>query len=602
MLFGKYINKYYRKYAILFIIGILALVLVDVSQLFVPQFLGNIVDILSDGNITSEDQTKIISMIIATLVVALVMMLGRFLWRVTIFRASFKIEAQLREEMFLKAERLSQRYYHENNVGTVMAWFTNDIETIQDYIGWGTIMLVDAFFMGVLVLVRMFMLEPILTLIALIPIILIAVWGAIVEVFMSKKWEMRQQSFDDLYHFSQETFTGISVIKAFVKETQELHAFAKKAKHDKDVNVSFVRISVLFDCAIWIIISLILSTIMGFGGWFIYSAVKGTPVVIFNHTINIRAGSLVTFMGYMDILVWPMMAMGQIVSMRSRAKTSLKRITHFLDEEEEICDIDGSVELKDSKGQITFNHFSFAYPNNKEEVLKDISLEIQAGETVGIVGKIGSGKTTLANSLLRLYNIKKNAIKIDGIDLMSISLKSLRNNIAYVPQDNFLFSEKIKDNIGFYSEEATDDVVLEAAKFADIDEDVKGFVHKYETVLGERGVTVSGGQKQRISIARAFIKKSPVMILDDSVSAVDVKTEETILKNIKEERKGMTTLVVASRVSTVSHLDKIIVLNDGALEAFGTHQELLKTSETYKTMVYLQKLEEEVKGGDYRGS
>lgn len=602
MLFGKYINKYYSKYAILFIIGILALVLVDVSQLFVPQFLGNIVDILSDGNITSEDQAKIISMIIATLVVALVMMLGRFLWRVTIFRASFKIEAQLREEMFLKAERLSQRYYHENNVGTVMAWFTNDIETIQDYIGWGTIMLVDAFFMGVLVLVRMFMLEPILTLIALIPIILIAVWGAIVEVFMSKKWEMRQQSFDDLYHFSQETFTGISVIKAFVKETQELHAFAKKAKHDKDVNVSFVRISVLFDCAIWIIISLILSTIMGFGGWFIYSAVKGTPIVIFNHTIDIRAGSLVTFMGYMDILVWPMMAMGQIVSMRSRAKTSLKRITHFLDEEEEICDIDGSVELKDSKGQITFNHFSFTYPNNKEEVLKDISLEIQAGETVGIVGKIGSGKTTLANSLLRLYNIKKNAIKIDGIDLMSISLKSLRNNIAYVPQDNFLFSEKIKDNIGFYSEEATDDVVLEAAKFADIDEDVKGFVHKYETVLGERGVTVSGGQKQRISIARAFIKKSPIMILDDSVSAVDVKTEETILKNIKEERKGMTTLVVASRVSTVSHLDKIIVLNDGALEAFGTHQELLKTSETYKTMVYLQKLEEEVKGGDYRGS
>ena len=219
MLFGKYINKYYRKYAILFIIGILALVLVDVAQLFVPQFLGNIVDILSDGNITSEDQTKIISMIIATLVVALVMMLGRFLWRITIFRASFKIEAQLREEMFLKAERLSQRYYHENNVGTVMAWFTNDIETIQDYIGWGTIMLVDAFFMGVLVLVRMFMLEPILTLIALIPIILIAVWGAIVEVFMSKKWEMRQKSFDDLYHFSQETFTGISVIKAFVKET-----------------------------------------------------------------------------------------------------------------------------------------------------------------------------------------------------------------------------------------------------------------------------------------------------------------------------------------------------------------------------------------------
>ncbi len=601
MIFGKYINKYYRKYAIFFIIGVAALILVDVAQLFVPQFLGNIVDILSDGTITAEDQSQIIYMIIATLVVAAVMMLGRFLWRVTIFRASFKIEAHLREEMFLKAERLSQRYYHENNVGTVMAWFTNDIETVQDYIGWGTIMLVDAFFMSILVLVRMFLLEPVLTAIALIPIILIAVWGAIVEVFMSKKWEMRQESFDSLYHFSQETFTGISVIKAFVKETQELHAFAKKARHDKDVNVSFVRISVLFDCAIWLIISLILSTIMGFGGWFIYSAIQGSPIVFLSHTIDIRAGELVTFMGYMDILVWPMMAMGQIVSMRSRAKTSLKRITHFMDEEEEVSDRDGSVELKDAKGEITFNHFSFAYPNSKDTALKDISLEIKAGETIGIVGKIGSGKTTLANSLLRLYNVEDNSIQIDGVDLMSISLKSLRNNIAYVPQDNFLFSEQIKENIGFYSEEVDDATIQEAAVFADIHEDVQGFIHKYETVLGERGVTVSGGQKQRISIARAYIKKAPIMILDDSVSAVDVKTEETILKNIKEARKGMTTLVVASRVSTVSHLDKIIVLNDGELEAFGSHSELMKTSETYKTMVYLQKLEEEVKGGDNRG-
>ena len=601
MIFGKYINKYYKKYAIFFVIGVLALVVVDIAQLFVPTFLGNIVDILSEGSITSEQQSQIIYMIIATLVVAAVMMLGRFLWRVTIFRASFKIEAHLREEMFLKAERLSQRYYHENNVGTVMAWFTNDIETVQDYIGWGTIMLVDAFFMSIIVLVRMVMLEPVLTAIAIVPIILIAVWGAIVEVFMSKKWEMRQESFDSLYHFSQETFTGISVIKAFVKETQELHAFAKKAKHDEKVNVSFVRISVLFDCAIWIIISLILCTIMGFGGWFIYSAIKETPVVVFNHEINMRAGELVTFMGYMDILVWPMMAMGQIVSMRSRAKTSLKRITHFLDEQEEICDRDGSVELKDAKGGIIFNHFSFAYPNSQEQALKDISLEIKAGETVGVVGKIGSGKTTLANSLLRLYNIEDNSIQIDGIDLMSISLKSLRDSIAYVPQDNFLFSEQIKDNIGFFDEEASNETIQEAAVFADIHEDVQGFIHKYETVLGERGVTVSGGQKQRISIARAYIKKAPIMILDDSVSAVDVKTEETILKNIKEARNGMTTIVVASRVSTVSHLDKIIVLNDGELEAYGSHAELMKTSETYKTMVYLQKLEEEVKGGDNRG-
>ena len=581
--------------------GIFALILVDVAQLFVPQFLGNIVDILSDGVITAEDKAQIIYMVIATLVVAAVMMLGRFLWRVTIFHASFKIEAHLREEMFLKAERLSQRYFHENSVGTVMAWFTNDIETIQEFFGWGTIMMVDAIFMSLIILVRMFILEPILTAITLVPILLIVVWGAIVEQFMSKKWEIRQKSFDSLYDFSQETFTGIGVIKAFVKETQELHAFAKLARRDKDVNVSFARVSVLFDCAISIIIALILSIIMGFGGWFIYSFVTGSPVVIFTHEIKMGAGDLVAFAGYMDILIWPMIAMGHIVSMRSRAKTSLKRVTHFLDEEEEIHDVEGAIELKDIKGEIAFNNFTFAYPNTPEPSLKNISLEIKAGETIGIVGKIGSGKTTLVNSLLRLYNIESNSIKIDGQDLMSISIKSLRENIAYVPQDNFLFSDEIKGNIGFYSEEVPMEKIVSAAKFADIDEDVQGFKKKYETISGERGVTLSGGQKQRISIARAHIKNAPIMILDDSVSAVDVKTEETILKNIREERKGKTTLVVASRVSTVSHLDRIIVLKDGELEAFGSHTELLKTSETYKTMVYLQKLEDEVKGGDYHG-
>ena len=599
MLLGKYINKYYRKYAFFFIVGVLALVLVDVAQLFVPQYLGEVVNLLSDGVISAEDKSRIIYIIIATIVVAAVMMVGRLLWRVTIFHASYKIEAHLREEMFLKAERLSQRYYHENNVGTVMAWFTNDIETIQEFFGWGTIMLVDAVFLSLIVLVRMIILEPVMTAIAIVPIILIVIWGGLVEKFMSEKWELRQKSFDSLYDFSQETFTGISVIKAFVKETHELHAFAKKAKQDKNVNVSFARISVLLDSAIGVIITIILGIIMGFGGWFIYSAVTGNPIVIFSHTVDMRAGELVAFTGYFDLLIWPMMAMGQIVSMHSRAKTSLKRITHFLDEEEEIKDIEGAVELKDVKGQITFNNFSFVYPGSKDPSLKNISLEIKAGETIGIVGKIGCGKTTLVNSLLRLYNIENDAITIDGHDLMKSTIKSVRESIAYVPQDNFLFSDKVSNIIGFYKEDLPLDHIKKGAIFADVDNDITNFKDGYDTVSGERGVTLSGGQKQRISIARAFVKNAPILILDDSVSAVDVKTEESILKNIKEQRKGMTTLVVASRVSTVSHLDRIIVLNDGELEAFGTHKELLNSSETYKTMVYLQELEKEVEGGEY---
>ena len=603
MLFGKHINKYYLKYAFFFMIGVLALVAVDVAQIFVPKFLGDIVDILKEtGNetLSVENRELIIRMIIETLIIAGTMMLGRILWRITIFHASYKIGAHLREEMFLKAERLSQRYFHENKVGTVMAWFTNDVETIEDFLGWGTIMMVDAVFLSILVIVRMLMLEWALSLIAFIPIILIIVWGALVEKFMSMKWDLRQQSFDKLYDFSQETFTGISVIKAFVKETQELHAFAKLAKKDKEVNISFARISVLFDTTIEIIIAFIIVVIMGFGGWFVYSSIPGhTPVSIFNHSINLTTGQLVTFMGYFDLLIWPMIAMGQIVSMHSRANTSLKRISRFLNEEEEIQDKEGIVDIKDVKGRIVFNNFSFTYPGSNNPSLENISLEIKEGETIGVVGKIGSGKTTLVNSLLRLYNIEENTILIDGQDIMNCSIKSVRENIAYVPQDNFLFSDKIRNNIAFADENLSLDKIKEGALFSDVDSDISGFKDGYDTVSGERGVTLSGGQKQRISIARAYVKDAPIMILDDSVSAVDVKTEETILKNISEQRKGKTTLVVASRVSTVSHLDKIIVLNEGKLEAFGSHKELLEKSPTYKTMVYLQELEKEVEGGNF---
>ncbi|MBO4855935.1 MAG: ABC transporter ATP-binding protein [Bacilli bacterium] len=600
MLFGRYINKYYLKYAIFFIIGVAALVMVDIAQLFVPEYLGEVVDILTkSGNaLTDELKARILYIIIATLVIAGVMMLGRMLWRFTIFHASFKIEAGLREQMFLKASRLSQRYYHENKVGTVMAWFTNDIEVISDFFGWGTIMLVDAVFMSIFVIVKMVMLDWALSIIAFIPIILIVVWGIFVEKIMSVKWDLRQKSFDDLYDFTQETFTGIGVIKAFVKETQQIHAFAKLAKKDKDINVSFARLSVAFDVCIEIIISIIVAVIMGFGGWFVYGFITGTPVVIFNHEVKMELGHLITFMGYFDILIWPMIALGQIISMHSRAQTSLKRITTFLDEKEEICNREGSLVLSDVKGKITFNNFSFTYPGSNNPSLKNISLEIKEGETIGIVGKIGCGKTTLVNSLLRLYNIEDNAIKIDDTNLMDCNIQSVRDVIAYVPQDNFLFSDKIKNNISFSDSEMDMDKIVESANFADVHNDIYGFRDGYETVSGERGVTLSGGQKQRISIARAYAKNAPIMILDDSVSAVDVKTEETILHNIREARKGKTTLVVASRVSTVSHLDKIIVLNDGELEAYGSHKELLETSPTYQKMVYLQKLEEEMEGGN----
>lgn len=595
MLFGKYINKYYAKYSWLFIIGLVGLVAVDVFQLFIPEYLGKLVDMFDGGTI---DQGALKEIILGVMVVALVMFFGRIMWRLSIFNASQRIEADLRHNMFLKSERLSQRYYHENKVGSVMAWFTTDLETIEEFFGWGSVMLVDAMFLSVLALYKMFSLDWVLSCILLIPLALIIVWGMLVEKFMALKWEQRQTEFDKLYDFSQESFTGIRVIKAFVKETQQLHAFAKIAKRNKDANIELVKVSVIFDAIIEIIISAIMALILGLGGYFVYKYVTGSPVSIFGHTVDMTAGGLITFVGYFDTLVWPMIALGQVVSMRSRSKASLKRITDFLDQEEEIRNPQNAVVLEDVKGEIKFDGFSFAYPNSDSNVLKNISVEIKAGESVGIVGKIGSGKTTLVNTLLHLYNVEKGKVFIDGHDIMDCDIDSLRNAIGYVPQDNFLFSDKVKNNIAFSCENLDMDRVYDAAKFADVHSNIEEFTEGYETVSGERGVTLSGGQKQRISIARAYIKDAPIMILDDSVSAVDVKTEETILANIQSQRKGKTTLVIASRVSTVSHLDKILVLDKGEVEAFDTPRRLEEISPTYKKMVYLQKLEREVEGGE----
>ena len=592
MLTGKYVNKYYLKYWYLFLIGVVALVAVDYFQLEIPKFLGNIVDSLYKG-----EKLNIGKLFWDLTVIGVIMCVGRITWRLTLITTSKKIEANIRREMFMKAERLSQKFYHENKVGSIMSWFTNDLETIEEYFGWGTIMLIDAIFMGILVIVKMVTLDLALSALTAIPVLLIIVWGALVEKFMAQKWDERQKAFDSLYDFTQENFTGIRVIKAFVKENKEILAFSKIAKKNKDTNISFVKTNVIFSVFIEIIIVTIMCLMLGFGGYFVYSFISDNPIILFGKAVEMSPGLLIEFIGYFDYLIWPLIAMGQIVSMRSRANASLKRISTFLDQEEDIKTPDGAHVLENVSGNIRFNNYSFAYPGSKIHSLQNVTCEIKAGELVGIVGKIGSGKTTLVNSLLRLYNVEENSIFIDGYDLMKCDVASIRAQISYVPQDNFLFSDKVRNNIAFSNRALEFDKIELAAKFADVHDNIIEFKDGYDTISGERGVTLSGGQKQRVSIARAYIMDAPIMIMDDSVSAVDVKTEETILKNIREKRSGKTTLVIASRVSTVMHMDKILVLNEGFVEAFDTHQNLIKTSPTYQKMVFLQELEKEVEGG-----
>lgn len=574
--------------------GAIALIIVDIVETEVPKYLQIIVD---DIDILSQEELW--GILWKVIICALIILVGRIAWRLFIFYASRKIEAGLRRDMFEKSMRLSSTFYHENKSGTIMGWFTTDIETIGEYFGWGTVMLIDASFLAIIVIVRMISVDLTLTLVAAIPIALIALWSGLSEKFMAKKWEERQSAYDSLYDFADENFTGIRVIKAFVKEQKEIHAFAKIARKNRDVNYQFGKIEAALGTVIDIIIYLTAGLSLGFGGYFIFQAFHGEPINIFGNPINLTIGKLVEFISYFDLLIWPLIALGQIVTMKSRAKTSLRRITRFLDSEEDVKSPEGAPTFKDVKGEIAFKNLTFKYENESEPALKNVSFTIKPGETIGVVGKIGSGKSSLATLLLRLYNFDEGCVFVDGVDLMKADITSLRENIAYAPQDNSLFSDTISNNIAFSSEEANQKKVEEAAHFADIDNNIEeSFPNRYETVSGERGITLSGGQKQRISLARAYYKHAPIMIMDDTVSAVDMKTEENILHNVTELRKGQTTIVIASRVSTVRKMDRILVMKDGMVDAFDTHENLMKNCQTYQKLVYLQQLEAEVKGGN----
>ena len=599
MLYGKYLNKYHLKYGIFMFLGIVFLAGVDICQLFIPDLIGKLVELFTEGYDPNNVMQQVQYYGLQVLLISLGLFFGRIIFRFFLFGSSTKMIECLRQGMFDKSLRLDQTYYQANKVGNVMSWITSDTEELQEFLGWGTVMLVDGFFMTGIVLTRMFMRNWVMTLFIVVPIILIIVWGLLVEKVMAKLWNNRQSAFDHLYDFCEETFTGIRVIKAFIKETQQLFRFSKVALKNKEADIKLGVISVAFDVVIVVLIEGIVSLIIGLGGWFVYCAVTGNPAHIFDNDIHITVAELVTFLNYFIILIWPLIALGSVITMHARARTSYRRIARFMDAEEVIKDKEDAIELKDTKGKIEFKNLTFAYSDKEEPVLKDISLVINPGENIGVVGRVGSGKSTLVSLLTRLYNLEPGTLLLDDNDVMDCKVSSVREAVAAVPQDNFLFSLSIEDNIKFGNKLATKEDMMKAAEFSDVAKDIECFTKGYDSLTGERGVSLSGGQKQRISISRAFIKNAPILVMDDSVSAVDIDTEEKILANIKEHREGKTTIIISSRVSTVNKLDKIIVLNEGSLEAFDTPENLIKISPTYKKMVELQKLEDELKETNY---
>ncbi len=583
MLFKKHFTKFYKRYFLAFIIGIAVLIGIDYVQLLIPAYIGDIIDILN-GKISGN----IVSIIISIAIISGIVMIGRFVWRYTIFGTSRKIESDLRDEMFMHSTKLSQTFYNNEKVGGLMTYFINDLEAVRRSYGFGLLMLVDSLALGVIALYRMAMLNLRLTIIAVIPMILLTFIMVFVRKLISSKFKERQEAFEDLSDFTQENFSGIRVIKAFVREMKELMFFSKKNKNFYDKQMNFVRHMVGINIIIQIGINFIVLFIVIFGSY----------LVINSNGVGFSAGDLSEYFTYFMSLVWPVMALSQFVAIQGQATASAERIGKFLDTPVEIQDGEHLDHVDHIKPSIELRHLSFKYPDGDENVLKDVSFKINAGEMVGILGRTGSGKSSLVDLFLRIYNLEENQLFIGGHDIMRLPVKQVRDIIGYVPQDNFLFSTTIKENIGFSQESLYQEKIENAAKLSDVYDNIMDFSHGFDTILGERGVTVSGGQKQRISIARALTKDPEILVLDDSVSAVDTKTESAIINNLHEIRKGKTTIFIAHRISTVKRMDKIVLLEEGRVIAVGSHQELLKSSPEYADMVQRQQLESLVEGGD----
>ena len=591
MIFGKHINKYYLKYGGRLLLGLVALVAVDYLQLVIPNLYQMVINgmnqgyVMIDGVKTVFDMNFLLDRICMPMVgIILSMVFGRFLWRIMFFGSGIQVETDLRNRMFDNAKNLSREYYQVNKVGNLMSLFTNDLDTVQECFGWGIMMFFDALLLGALAVMKMWNMDWMLTILSLIPMVFLLASATIVGKYMMKKWDVRQEAFSKLSDFSQESFSGIAVIKAFVKEAKELMAFKKLNVENENANIDHTKSSVLLRILVTLFVESIVCVILGYGGYLVY---KG----------DFNAGQLVEFIGYFTSVVWPIMAVSELIDMSSRGKASLARIGELLDAVQNVKDREGVTDLEHIRGDIEFRNLTFRYPDGEYDALENVSFTIKAGENVGLVGKTGSGKTTLVDLILRTYNVPDGTLFIDGRDVNDVSIHSVREGCSYVPQDNFLFSDTIEHNIAFGLKDYERDTIMEAAKLADIHGNIKEFQMGYDTVLGERGVTVSGGQKQRISIARALIMDAPILILDDSVSAVDTKTEKTILENLRATREGKTTILIAHRISTIEKMDKILFIDDGKLAAVGRHEDLYATCPEYQKMVDLQKLEED--GGEH---
>ena len=570
---------YIWKHKVSYLLGLLTLLLVDYINLFIPQYTGEITDGLTSATLTMDG---VIGWIAKLLMAALIITIGRVLWRFFIFGSSRKVERALRNDMFAKLTMLTQRYFNEHKTGDLMTHFTNDLEALRQSIGPAVISAFDAIVMTALVLYKMMVYVDFkLTLLTLIPMSFIAVGGYYFGEAFEKRFAQKQEAFAKLSDQVQESISGERVIKAFVQEKKQALAFAKVNQYNKMKNMQVVKLMATVMPLLDFVIGISYALTIVYGG---YLAITG----------QITLGRFVAFNQYLGMLVWPMIALGDSITMISQGRAAIHRIQNIFDEVPEIQDDEHCEAVEALAGNISFEHVNFAYAEGLPLAIEDLNLQINQGETLAILGRTGAGKTTLVNLLMRLYDPDSGVIRFDGHDLRKIPLHTLREDIAYVPQDSFLFSDSLANNIAFGKMDATREEIIQACKAACVHDNIMDFPNGYETRVGERGVTLSGGQKQRSSIARALLKDSAILILDDALSAVDTDTEGQILENLKHIRKNKTTIMIAHRVSTVQNVDHILVLEKGERIEYGTFDELMERQGVFYEMFNKQQLEKQL--------
>lgn len=580
----QYLNKYFIKYKYRFLLGILITIVAQIFSLFTPKLISKSFKLIEDYNkniadsyFVKEKLVENIGLIIGATVVAGIL---TFLMRQTLIVMSRHVEFDLKNEVFRHYEVLDQNFYKNNRTGDLMNRISEDVAKIRMYVGPAVMYTINTIIRFTVVIIYMYNVSPKLTLYTLLPLPFLSYIIFKLSVEINHRSTVFQQYLSKISSFTQEVFSGIRVIKAYSLEDQNQREIIDLANESKSKSMSLARVQSLFGPLMATLIGVSNLIVIYFGGMMY---IEGTIKSI---------GTIAEFILYVNMLTWPVASIGWVSSLIQEAEASQKRINEFLKIEPEIKN--NTSEKSIIKGDIAFNNVSFTYEDTNIEALKNISFKVNKGETLAILGKTGSGKSSILSLLTRTYDVKEGAILMDGKVISKVNLYDLRNSIGIVPQDAFLFSDSIKNNIKFGKETATDEEVIAAAKKAVVHDNILHFKQQYDTILGERGITLSGGQKQRVSIARAIIKNPEILLFDDCLSAVDTETEEKILNNLLEISKDKTTIIVSHRVSSAKNADKIIILEEGKIIQQGSHNQLVNQEGYYKELYYKQLSEKEV--------